>query len=140
MIGRPSCLFRPIRLVLRSLNCTSVRMYEYAKLRIGAETRAYSQQLWRQIRTVSLSAKMRKSPNPQNYSHISHTHSQASWTLQTYISQICTSQMCTHSGVYLVEVHLTYTGVHVPHKRVPYRRASHGRVPHGCASHRGCTS
>jgi len=27
------------------------------------------------------------------FPHISHTHSQASWTLQTYISQTCTSQM-----------------------------------------------
>jgi hypothetical protein len=25
----------------------------------------------------------------------------------------CTSQMCTHGGVCLVDVHLTYTGVHL---------------------------
>src|SRR5277367_3543563 len=65
-------------------------------------------------------------------SHIPRTHSQASWTLETYISQTCTSQMCTHGGVYLVNVHLTYTGVHLVHKRVPYGRAPYGRASHGC--------
>ena len=48
-----------------------------------------------------------------NFPHISHTHSQASWTFQKYISQTYTSQMCTHGGVYLVDVHLTYTGVYL---------------------------
>ena len=44
----------------------------------------------------------------------------------------------THGGVYLVDVHLTYTGVHLAHKRVPYGRAdarspicaAHNAVPH----------
>jgi hypothetical protein len=44
-----------------------------------------------------------------------------------------TSQMCTHGGVYLVDMHLTYTDVHRAHKRVPYGRASHGRASHGRA-------
>src|SRR5271154_2045792 len=73
-------------------------------------------------------------------SHIPRTHSQASWTLETYISQTCTSQMYTHGGVYLVDVHLTYTGVPLVHKRVPYGRASHvcvsdRRVSHERVSH-----
>src|SRR4051794_23241962 len=76
-------------------------------------------------------------PATSKISHIPRTHSQASWTLETYISQTCTSQMCTHGGVYLVDMHLTYTGVHVVQKRVPYGHTSHGRASHGCASH-GC--
>jgi len=59
--------------------------------------------------------------------------------------------MYTHGGVYLIDVHLTHTGVRLAHKRaprpphhrlyeshrrVPYGRASHGRVPHGHAPHR----
>jgi hypothetical protein len=90
----------------------------------------------RWIRTVS---KSKISKTTKLFSKIkipiSHTHSQASWTLRTYISQMCTSQMCTHGGVYLVGVYLTYTGVHLAHKRVLYGRASHGRVSHGRVSH-----
>ena len=65
--------------------------------------------VWRHIRTISVSAKIENLQNHKTIfedqnSHISHTHSQASWTLQTYISKICTSQMCTtqmciHGGV-----------------------------------------
>ena len=101
----------------------------------------------------------RKAPKPQKTilenqnSHISNTHSQASWTLQTHISQTCTSQMCTHGDVYLVDVHLTYIGVHLTvctswgctslgmhlmglHlMRVSHRRACHGRVSDRRVSH-----
>jgi hypothetical protein len=46
--------------------------------------------------------------------------------------------MYTHGGVYLVDVHLTYTGVRLAHKRIPYghasrRRASHERIPYSLA-------
>jgi hypothetical protein len=34
-----------------------------------------------------------------------------------------------------VDVHLTYTGVHLAHKCVPYGRASHERVSHRRMSH-----
>ena len=44
--------------------------------------------------------------------------------------QTCTSQMCTHGGVYLVDVHLTYTGVHLAHKRAPRRRIRYAPITH----------
>ena len=36
--------------------------------------------------------------------------------------------MCTHGGVYLVDVHLTYTGVHLTHKRAPCRRIRYAPI------------
>jgi hypothetical protein len=48
-----------------------------------------------------------------------HIHKQAGPCRR--VSQACIPQMCTHGGVYLVDVHLTYTGVHLSHKRAPRR-------------------
>src|SRR5271155_5384479 len=51
--------------------------------------------------------------------YLTHIHRQAGPCRR--VSQTCISQICTHSGVYLVDVHLTYTSVHLSHKREPGR-------------------
>jgi hypothetical protein len=74
----------------------------------------------------------RKSPEPQNYSRkpkFPYISFAGKLDLTTYISRTSASQVCIHGGLYLVDVHLPYIGVHLPHKRVPYGRTPHRRVP-----------
>jgi hypothetical protein len=78
----------------------------------------------RQIRTVSDNAKIENLKitslfSKTNIPHRSHTHSQANWTLQMFISQTCNARMAaytSYTSVYLTGVHLMgvyLTGVYL---------------------------